>query len=263
MKICVLGSGSSGNCIYIGCESGAGILIDAGLSYSETVKRMEQVGVDLGGVAGICVTHEHSDHRSSLGVIQRKTGVPLYANSGTIEGVERDEKLTGLNWNVFETGASFMIKGFQVEPFSVPHDSYDPVGFIVSENGIKVGVVTDMGMVTGLIRNRLKGCAAVILESNHDEEMLKSSGRPWPLKQRISGRQGHLSNAQAAELVVEIACPELRAVFLAHLSQDCNTPGAARAALEPVLKAQALDHVRVLMTYPDRVSELLDLGQVL
>ena len=189
LKLCVLASGSSGNCIYVGSEA-TGILIDAGLSCRETLRRLEDAGVDASGIRAICLTHEHSDHRSGLATLQRRLGVPLYANRGTADAIEQDGGKDALAWNIFATGSPFPIGDLILEPFSVPHDSYEPVGFTVSAGGARVGIVTDMGVVTGLVRQRLMNCQLVVIEANHDEDMLKGADRPWSLKQRIMGRQG-------------------------------------------------------------------------
>jgi len=256
LKLCVLASGSSGNCTYIASDT-THLLIDAGLSGKKTVDLLEQVDCRADDLSAICLTHEHSDHRAGLGVLQRKLGVKLFGNAGTIEAVERDKRLNGLDWNVFSSGSAFIIGDLEVEPFSVPHDSYDPVGFIISLDDIRIGVITDMGVATAAIKERLKGCSALVVESNHDEDMLREAPRPWQLKQRIAGRQGHLSNSQAGELVVDVAGAELKNIFLAHLSSDCNTPELALTSMKRALDRRNLGHIDVHMTFQDKVSKML------
>ena len=258
LKLSVLSSGSSGNCTYVASET-THVLIDAGLSGKKTIELLGQVDGNADQLNAICLTHEHSDHRSGLGVLQRKLGVQLFGNAGTIEAVEMDKKLNGLDWNVFSSGASFSIGDLVIEPFSVPHDSYDPVGFIICCGDIKVGVITDMGIATAAIRERLKGCRALVVESNHDEGMLRDADRPWMLKQRIAGRQGHLSNTQAGELVVDVAGTELKSVFLAHLSGDCNTQELAMNNMRSALASNDLGYIDVYMTFPDKASKMLEL----
>jgi phosphoribosyl 1,2-cyclic phosphodiesterase len=255
LKLCVLASGSSGNCTLIQYGSSS-ILIDAGLSVKEIARRLEAVGWGLDQVSGICVSHEHSDHVLGLGQIHQRHAIPVYTNRGTSEGLRRSEALAGMPCRIFETGQAFEVGVFRVEPFSVPHDAYEPVGFIVSVDGVRIGVVTDMGVATTLIRANLKSCRAVVVESNHDEKMLRDSRRPEYLKQRILGRQGHLSNKAAADLLAEIAGPDLDAAFLAHLSEDCNRGEIALKAASQSLAAAGHHHVKVHLTYPDKVSEI-------
>jgi len=255
VKVCVLGSGSGGNCTYVASETTA-ILIDAGLSGRATGQRLAEFGASLESIQAICVTHEHSDHTSGLAVLHRGGVVKLYANSGTVEGIEAKAGDKKLQWNIISTGANFQIGDLSIDPFTVPHDAYDPVGFVIRCGETRVGVVTDMGMVTGLIRERLRTCNVLVVESNHDEQMLKAADRPWHLKQRISGRQGHLSNQHAAELLLEIAGPHLKAVFLAHLSSECNSPDLAKRTIEGALMSKGHPHIRVMVAPSDRVSEI-------
>lgn len=256
LKLCVLASGSSGNCIYVASHS-TGILVDAGLSCRETLRRLDEAGLDASSIHAICLTHEHSDHRSGLVALQRKIGVPLYANMGTVDAIEQLGKTSGLSWNVFATGSPFEIGDLCIEPFSVPHDSYEPVGFVVSANAARIGIVTDMGVATGVVRQRLRDCHVLVIEANHDEDLLKDADRPWSLKQRIMSRQGHLSNSQAGELIAGIAGPHLRTVFLAHLSSDCNTPDLAVNAVREALASNNHAHVDVRLTYQGRASETI------
>jgi phosphoribosyl 1,2-cyclic phosphodiesterase len=257
LRICVLGSGSSGNCVYIK-SAGSGILIDAGLSCKEIDRRLNMIGGSLNELDAVCVTHEHDDHTTSLGVLYRRLGLKVFANAGTIEALEQNKRLGELEWQVFTTGVSFDIGDIRLDPFSVPHDSYDPVGFVVSSGDSRVGVAMDLGMTTELVRERMKKCKALIVESNHDEEMLKQSPRPWFLKQRISGRQGHLSNSHAGQLLVDTAGSELRTVFLVHLSAECNTYEQAEKTMETMLNERGLNNVQIKMTYPDKPSEVVD-----
>lgn len=255
MQLCVLASGSSGNCIYV--RAGATkILIDAGLSGRETERRLDQIGVHPDEIQAICLTHEHSDHVAGLPVLHSRHQMALYANRGTVDALRRDERRSGLAWNVFTTGAPFHIGDLRIEPFAVSHDAYEPVGFILANNGVRVGVVTDIGVSTHLVRERLRGCRMVVLESNHDEEMLSAARRPESLKQRIRGRQGHLSNQHAAEMLVEIAGNELEQVFLAHISADCNLPELAVHTVGNILAEHGLQQVRIKMTFADRISEM-------
>jgi phosphoribosyl 1,2-cyclic phosphodiesterase len=192
----------------------------------------------------------------------RSTGVPVYANSGTIEALERGGRPTGVGWKVFTTGQSFQIGDLTIAPFSVPHDAYDPVGFVVADGaGARAGIATDIGTATSLVRERLRDCGVVVIESNHDEQMLRDAARPWHLKQRIAGRQGHLSNRQAGELLAELAGSSTQAVFLSHLSSACNTPQIALQTVTTILSNHGLASVAVHLTYPDRVSIQIVVGK--
>jgi phosphoribosyl 1,2-cyclic phosphodiesterase len=255
LRICVLASGSSGNCTYVGSEM-TGLLLDAGISAREIARRLEAIGVGVAHIQGVCVSHEHADHTSGLPVLCRRHGLPVYINSATMEVLAADNDMHGIQWRVFSTGSAFQIGDLVVEPFSVPHDAMDPVGFVVSHNGAQVGVATDVGMVTALLRERLRRCRALVVEANHDEHLLENSKRPWYLKQRIRGRQGHLSNRGAAEVLAEIAGAELEQVFLAHLSQECNTCQLALKTVTEHLQKAGHHRVRVNVTYPDRISEV-------
>jgi phosphoribosyl 1,2-cyclic phosphodiesterase len=190
-------------------------------------------------------------------MLVRRADLSLYANSGTAEAIQRRGRVAGIPWSIFTTGSAFTIGDLIIEPFSVPHDSYDPVGFAIQCGKIRVGIVTDMGMPTELIRTRLRGCRVLVVESNHDTGLLRESSRPWGLKQRIAGRQGHLSNEQAAKLIAEVAGPELRCVMLAHLSAECNEPQRAKDMILGALRESGCAGVDVKLTYPDRPGDFI------
>ena len=255
LRVCILASGSSGNCTLIASPT-TSILIDAGLSAREIGRRLESLAVSHGSLSAICVSHEHSDHTAGLRVMNQRHGVPIYANQGTADALRRDDEWKALPWRIFTTGQPFAVGDLRVEPFSVPHDAYDPVGFVISSGGARVGVVTDIGIPTTLVRERLKSCHALVLESNHDERLLQEAPRPEYLKQRIRGRQGHLSNERAGALLAEVASPSLSHVFLAHLSEQCNRHELALRTAERHLQRAGHTHVKVSLTYPDRSSDI-------
>lgn len=246
----VLASSSSANCIWVASDTTA-ILVDAGMSLRRLEERLAVLGQDVERLQGVCLSHEHSDHISGVPALCRRRGIPVYANSGTIEGARRSWKDFKPAWRVFETGRPFAIGDLSIEPFAVPHDAYDPVGFVISAGGARVGIATDMGMPTTLIRERLRGCHGLVVESNHDERMLRDSERPWALKQRILGRQGHLSNRRAAEMVAEIAGPGLSCVVLAHVSSECNDPGVAIGEMRASLAARGREDVKIAVAADD------------
>ncbi len=246
----MLASGSSGNCIYV--ESpGTALLIDAGLSARETLRRMALAGLDPAKIQAICITHEHSDHVAGLRNLSKKLNARLYANSDTARHIRN---VDGLQWNLFTSGSPFAVGDIELLPFPLPHDAYDPVGFILTSGASRLGIATDLGIATSVARERLRGCQLVILEANHDEDLVHSCTRPWSLKQRILGRQGHLSNEMAAALLADIAGDTLRQVFLAHLSRECNDLERALHAVRSRLASAGLGHIQILPTHPDKPS---------
>lgn len=227
MRVCTLASGSSGNSLYIETEN-TKILVDAGISMRQIKLRLEQIGVELLDIDAVVITHEHSDHTQAI----KRLNIPTYVASATID-LWKDKVNQLLE---FETDTAFAIKDLFITPFSVSHDAIDPVGFTVqSSDDIQVGVVTDIGLVTGLVRERLKNSNILLAEFNHDEEILSYSHYPWDLKQRIKGKLGHLSNTQASELLQDLIHSGLKYVILAHLSQVNNTPDAALESARNVL----------------------------
>lgn len=228
MRICTLASGSSGNCLYV--ESGeTKILVDAGISLRQIGLKLRKLDMELSEIDAVIVTHEHSDHTAAL----RNIGVPVHVARAT--GHLWSSKVSTLR--EFDTDTSFMIKDLSITPFSVPHDALDPVGFsIESGNGKKIGMVTDIGSVTALVRERLRGSNALVIEFNHDNDILLYSHYPWDLKQRIRGRLGHLSNHQASELLSDLVHSGLRHVVLAHLSQVNNRPEVAYESASSALR---------------------------
>ncbi len=263
MKLCVLASGSTGNCVFI--RSGpTSILVDAGLSARNTEGKLAEIGVGLDDIQAICLTHEHSDHICGLKAMGGRRGIAVYANRGTVEAIEAKGKIRGLPWKIFTTGSPFEVGALRIEPFSVPHDAFEPVGYLVhgqsaTGEAIRMGIVTDMGMATELIRQRLRDCHALVLEANHDETLLRDAQRPWALKQRIAGRQGHLSNAQSLALLADIASPALRTVFLAHISSDCNTPDRALLCVRKGLGVLGYERIVIEPTWPERVSGVCEI----
>jgi len=260
LKLCVLGSGSSGNCTFVSTGQ-TRILVDAGLSARKTAERLAQIGERAEEINAICVSHEHGDHIAGIRVLQKNHGMPVYANGGTLDAILRDRKQEGLKSCRFTTGSAFQIGDLTIEPFSVPHDAYEPVGFVIRSGGLSLGLATDVGIVTNLVREKLRKCHVVVIEANHDELLLHEADRPWSLKQRIRGNQGHLSNRAAAELMAEIAGDGLQHLFLAHLSSDCNSPHHARKTFETVLTEAGHAHVTVRLTGAEGGSEILELEE--
>tara|TARA_B100000925_G_scaffold9162_2_gene6576 strand:+ start:2104 stop:3036 length:933 start_codon:yes stop_codon:yes gene_type:complete len=244
LELAILGSGSSGNSALV-CLGETRILIDAGLSARQLCLRLENLGVDPDRLSAIVLTHEHGDHTRGIDVFCRKRSIPIYGTTHTC-AVVRENVKSEVPWHHFEAGDDFSIEGVNVESFSVPHDAVDPVGFIFRCSQSSVGVVSDVGHVTRMIIDRLKGVNTLFVESNYDEVMLQNdTHRPWSTKQRISNRHGHLSNDQAAGLVSEVASSNLTRVVLGHLSSDCNAPELARRVILKKLESEGHSHVQV------------------
>lgn len=261
LEVCVLGSGSSGNCLFVSSGS-TRLLIDAGLSLREIRRRLALIGQTPEAITALLVTHEHVDHCRGVPTLARTCGaVRLLANESTARGVELIARTTmTASWDIFQTGAPFEVGDLRIEPFAVPHDAGDPVAYTLSDGRHRLGVVTDLGVVTPVVCRHLQACDALILETNHDVEMVQRSDRPWPLKQRILGRQGHLSNEQGAELLGTVAGSRLQAVFLAHLSAECNTPELAEHAVRQALRSLRRQDVAVHHTFRDRIAHRLTLA---
>lgn len=244
LELAVLGSGSSGNSALV-CLGETRILIDAGLSARQICVRLERLGVEPDSLDAILLTHEHGDHTRGIDVFCRKRELPVYATTHTCALV-RENVRSKVAWHPFEAGSEFTIEGVSVETFSVPHDAVDPVGFVLGCPRSRVGILSDVGHVTRMIVERLRGVDTLFTESNYDEVMLQNdTRRPWPTKQRISNRHGHLSNGQAAELVGRVAGPELHRIVLGHLSSDCNTPDLACSVVRDKLAAEGREGVVV------------------
>jgi len=258
--ICVLGSGSRGNCIYIGTGK-AKILVDVGLSHRQTKLRLAKIGVKIEELEAVVISHEHTDHVGGLKTIGRLENLSVYMNRRTAELIQYNRGELPANLSIFAGGEPFSIGDVTINPFQVLHDAVDPVGFEIDAAGEKVCVATDLGYVTRLVKERIKESDYLILESNHDEDMLKTDyRRPWHLKQRIMSKTGHLSNEAAGECISETASEKLKTVFLAHLSQDCNRPKIALKTMKGYLDRAGLAGVRVELTYQNRISNFVPFG---
>lgn len=233
MRFCVLGSGSKGNATYIKVGDTA-ILIDAGFSGIEIKRRLAAVGEDFSSLDAILVTHEHNDHIRGVPVLSRQGGIPVFANNATYSAAgDRLDKLASCR--SFDTGVSFVFQDVTIHPFSISHDTADPVGFIISDGLLSLGYCTDTGAVSRLMAHRLAECHGLILETNHDPEMLKKSAYPPYLKQRIRGKQGHLANRDAALFLKHLLHDGLEHVVLAHISESNNSPDVAFSEVMSVI----------------------------
>ena len=232
LRVCVLGSGSKGNSTLVATAT-TRLLVDAGLSRRETFARLAAVGERTDGFHAILITHEHTDHTNGLRFLSSDLKVPVFATRRTREVIAWDPKL-----QIFEhvtPGEKFNVGDIEVTPFSIPHDALDPVAFTLESQGIKIAVVTDLGYVHEVVKQRVKGCQCLVFESNHDLEMLKIGPYPWHIKQRVMSRTGHLSNLATAGFLTEDFDGAAQVLVLAHLSETNNHPEIARLTAEQAL----------------------------
>jgi phosphoribosyl 1,2-cyclic phosphodiesterase len=243
VSVTVLASGSQGNCTLV-CSDGTRVLVDAGLSCKELLRRMVLCGESPSDISAIVITHEHTDHVSGLRVLAKKLKVPVYMTGATYDAYRRFARDSAGNrvklerLEAFQAGRAFQIGKITVMPFTIPHDAVDPVGFTFSGEGIKVGVCTDLGYMPASVRHHIRGCQVLMIESNHDLEMLRGGPYPWAVKQRVMSRVGHLSNDALANFLTTDYDGGAEFLILAHLSEQNNHPEIARMTAERALGEQ-------------------------
>ncbi len=221
MKLCSIASGSSGNCIYVGSDH-THIIIDAGISKKKIEEGLGKIGISGEELDGILVTHEHSDHIQGLGVFSRKYKVPIYATAGTICGIENYKSLGKMPEGLFHSikaDEEFSLGELTIKPFAISHDAIEPTGYRIEKNQKSVAVATDLGNYDKYIVEKLKDVNALVLEANHDVHMVEVGPYPYPLKRRVLGEQGHLSNELSGRLLCDILHDDLQCVMLGHLSK--------------------------------------------
>jgi phosphoribosyl 1,2-cyclic phosphodiesterase len=247
VQFTILGSGSSGNCAYLETDE-TRLLIDAGFSGRQIRERLASISRTPESLHGILITHEHSDHIQGLVALASKLNVPIYCNRLTREAIE--SYLKGrINAQIFTTGSTFEVGDVIVDTFSIPHDAYDPVGFMLRTICGNIGFLTDLGHATKLVIERVRSSNVLVLETNHDVKMLQENPRrPWSLKQRILSRHGHLSNEAGAEVAEQVVSAELSQIYLGHLSRDCNKPELAFRAVSERLQKIGATHVNIQTT---------------
>lgn len=256
MRFSVLASGSKGNACYIETEN-TRLLIDAGISCRELISRLELVGLAASRLDAIIITHEHSDHVKGAGPISRKFNSTVYSNFSTMCRCSKILGNTIVN-DQLRTGESLVVNDITVETFSKDHDAVDPIGLIISSNGSRLGILTDVGKSTPYLEDALQGCTGVLLEFNHDAEMLENGPYPYYLKKRIKGSKGHLSNDQAGVLLGRLSHRRLKHVVLAHLSEVNNTPEKALSKARESLVECSMDNIPVHISYQDYPCPVLE-----
>jgi phosphoribosyl 1,2-cyclic phosphodiesterase len=265
VKFCPISSGSCGNCVYVGTP-GTHILIDAGLSAKRIERGLQKIGVSGEQISAIFVTHEHADHVLGVGILARRYHMPVYATENTWRFLWRHGTIGLVPENlikIIEPGLRFSINDFEGAAFDIPHDASQPVGYCIYAGSHKITVATDIGCVTDCVRQNIAGSSILLLESNHDLEMLRNGRYPQVLKDRIMSSRGHLSNASAGLLLSESVSEKLRYVYLGHLSEENNRPLIALDTVENILLAH---HIRpgvdVKLMIADRggLSEAVELA---
>lgn len=257
LAVCVLASGSKGNAIYVS-DGQTSILVDAGLSGVEIERRLASANLSSAGLNALLVSHEHSDHIRGVGVMARRYKLPVYISPKTAQAAAPQlGRIDDLRH--FDLGRTFTINGLEIHPFSTSHDAEESAGFTIGGHGHKLGIATDLGIATGMVKHHLRTCSLLVLEANHDPTMLAEGPYPWPLKQRIKSRNGHLSNEESRDLLAEVKHAGLCHVILAHLSETNNTPQKALDAVQQAL-ASGLEEPRLHIASQDCCTDLLILG---
>jgi phosphoribosyl 1,2-cyclic phosphodiesterase len=264
VSLTVLGSGSNGNSSLLS-TSKTTILVDAGFSCKEICRRMTVAGFDPQSLGAVLITHEHGDHVDGLFVLAKKLRVPVFMTAATHQAWWRyaRDKYDGKHLQrleIFSAGVGFQVGDVEVMPFTIPHDAVDPVGFTFRAEGVKVGVVTDLGYLPENVKHYVQGCHCLMIESNHDLEMLRTGPYPWPVKQRVLSKKGHLSNEALAEFFSADYDGNAAYLVLAHLSEQNNHPEVAKGAAERALGARSnLLQNRLMLALQDQPLERIQL----
>ncbi len=233
MRICSIASGSSGNCIYVGSDN-THVIIDAGISGKRIEEGLNRIGLTTGDLSALLITHEHSDHIASVGVLSRKYGIPMYATRGTIKGIMQQKCLGTVDetlFNEISADKAFEIEDLHVRPIEISHDAREPVAYRIEHENRSVGVCTDLGVYTDKIIEGFSGVDALLIEANHDVRMLQVGRYPYVLKQRILSDRGHLSNENCGRLLCKLLHDNMRSIMLGHLSAENNLAELAYEAV--------------------------------
>ncbi len=239
MRFASLGSGSAGNCMVIE-KASTRLLLDCGLGTNEITKRLQRLALVPEQITGILVTHEHDDHAKGAFKFAAKYGVPVWLSHGTLKMCERYlPEQANIQINIIDSHSIFQIEQIEISPYPVPHDAREPTQFTFTDGHYKLGVLTDAGSTTQHIEQVLGGCDALVLECNHDLQMLENGPYAWPLKKRVGSRLGHLDNESAAALLGKLDNSKLKHIIAAHLSAKNNTQALAKNALSQALGCES------------------------
>lgn len=253
VRICVLGSGSGGNCTFVATER-TRILVDAGFSYREIKRRLRKIGEDPARLDAVLISHEHSDHVAGLAGLAQKLRAPILITARTERCLDWEEAPPRLER--FYAGQRFCIGDIEIDSFTIPHDAVDPVAFCFRAEGLKLGVVTDLGYIPESVKHQIRGCHLLVLESNHDLEMLRVGPYPWFVKQRVMSRVGHLSNHAVSEFLAADYDRSSQVLVLAHLSEHNNHPEIARVAASRALRKVGAEATRLILAEQRRPTEV-------
>lgn len=257
-EFCNLYSGSSGNCSFLHSDN-TKVLIDCGVSMKKIATALASMNIDINDINGILVTHEHSDHISSLAMICKKYNIPIFANSKTFDNINQDipDELK----NTFNTNEKFEIGDLNVLPFHIPHDAADPCGFSISYNNKKISIATDIGHMENSIIDNLCGSSFVLLESNYEPNMLQYSRYPYYLKKRIIGPNGHLSNAEAGNTICSLIKNGVNNISLGHLSKSNNFPELAYQTVMNTVISNKVDmsDLNLSVSHRDKVDNIINI----
>ncbi len=257
-EFCNLYSGSSGNCSFIHSDN-TKILIDCGVSMRKIDTALSFINTDLKNIDGILITHEHSDHISSLSMICKKYNIPIYANSKTLDSIKQD--IPNELKNIFNTNEKFEIGDLKVFPFSIPHDAIDPCGFSISHNDKKISIATDIGHMENSIIDNICGSSFVLLESNYEPNMLQYSRYPYYLKKRIVGPNGHLSNEEAGNTICTLIKNGVSNISLGHLSKCNNFPELAyQTVMDTIISSKVdISNLNLSVSHRDKIDNIVNI----
>lgn len=261
MKVSVLASGSGGNATLVS-DGESTVLVDVGISPRRISKLMQPFGLSIDDIGALFITHSHTDHFAGLESFAKRRNVPVFASEETASsidlaiGAKLEKTGISIDWNYVENGSNFIYSKMSITSFEVPHDANGAMAFTFENANSKLGIATDLGFVTNSVKFHLKDCTALVIEMNHDPDMLRNSNRPEILKSRIFSKLGHLSNEQAVEFLEECDMERLRLLFPAHLSSECNDFSCVMSA---ILSSGKCRNVQVIQTYQDKATDFIDI----
>lgn len=253
--ICPLSSGSGGNLIFVGTGK-TNILFDVGLSLKKINEKLAEIDLTINDIDAIVISHEHSDHIKGLEQIAKHTTIPVLCNGDTAKAI-CEAIDTRPNFMIFSTGEPFSFQDVTIQPFSIQHDTLDPVAFVISFDDLRIGICTDLGFASNLVAHHLQNCDYLYIEANHEESMVHACARPLIYKKRVLGRQGHLSNSACAELITKIHHKDLKHIYLAHLSSECNDPEVALKTVGDYMGKHGMS-TPTSIAFQDKVSKKIE-----